>query len=110
MLSPLGATLIQSSILNAISNILAQLIDQYKHGVCIPGFPLYGLFYFPLPGFSRGNVFFGPCPFPALPIGGCHTHSAVYFDIHVQTIFQLSISFFSIKLCIVQNAIYKEYN
>ncbi|KAL1849457.1 hypothetical protein Plec18167_006570 [Paecilomyces lecythidis] len=32
MLSPLGATLIQSSILNAISNILAQLIDQYKHG------------------------------------------------------------------------------
>ncbi|KAJ9322283.1 hypothetical protein DTO027B5_6264 [Paecilomyces variotii] len=32
MLSPLGVTLIQSAILNAFSNILAQLIDQYKHG------------------------------------------------------------------------------
>lgn len=31
MLSPLTITLIQSTILNALANFLAQLIDQYKH-------------------------------------------------------------------------------
>ncbi|KAE8157396.1 hypothetical protein BDV40DRAFT_278468 [Aspergillus tamarii] len=31
--SPLTVTLIQSTILNAISNVLAQLIDQYKENV-----------------------------------------------------------------------------
>jgi len=31
MLSPLVTTLIQSTLLNAISNIIAQVIDQYRH-------------------------------------------------------------------------------
>lgn len=68
MLSPLGVTLIQSAILNAFSNILAQLIDQYKHGVCISTFHFFPSVC-PFCIFQQWKLF---CPLGACAYCGVH--------------------------------------
>jgi hypothetical protein len=41
--SPLTATLIQSTILNAIANLLAQFFAQYGTDVCLPLFLYFSM-------------------------------------------------------------------
>ncbi|KAL2007585.1 hypothetical protein VTN00DRAFT_9023 [Thermoascus crustaceus] len=83
-LSPLTTTFIQSTILNAIANVLAQLIDQRKHDkpftlnvVALIQFVIYGIIIVPpnfewqkfiearYPGFpTRGSTAPSPPPHP----------------------------------------------
>ncbi|KAL2001941.1 hypothetical protein VTN02DRAFT_957 [Thermoascus thermophilus] len=87
-LSPLTTTFIQSTVLNAIANVLAQLIDQRKHDkpftlnvVALIQFVLYGILIVPpnfswqkfiearYPGFpTRGST--APGPPPPHPLDG----------------------------------------